>query len=138
MHDTQPIIKRKIFKLNVMAAKKTLVLGASEHPHRYSYLAVQRLLSHQHPVVAIGKTAGAVHGIEISNEKLPEKDIDTVTLYLNPHNQEQYYDYILSLNPKRIIFNPGTENAELETMAEKKGIKTMEACTLVLLSTGQY
>jgi predicted CoA-binding protein len=138
MPDARPIIKRKIFKLNAMAAKKTLVLGASEHPHRYSYIAVQRLLANRHPVVAIGKKAGAVHGIEISSDKLPEKDIDTVTLYLNPHNQQQYYDYILSLNPKRIIFNPGTENAELESLAEKKGIKTMEACTLVLLSTGQY
>lgn len=138
MYDTLSLIKNKIFNLAIMASKKTLVLGASENPERYSYLAVQRLLAHQHPVVAIGKKAGRVHGIEIAKDKLPEKDIDTVTLYLNPHNQEQYYGYILSLYPKRIIFNPGTENIEFESMAEEKGIKTMEACTLVLLSTGQY
>ena len=121
-----------------MASKKTLVLGASENPQRYSYLAVQRLLSHDHPVIAIGKQAGRVHGIDILKEKKMENDIDTVTLYLNPMNQKNYYDYILELNPKRIIFNPGTENQEFESMAEKKGIKVMEACTLVLLSTGQY
>jgi hypothetical protein len=121
-----------------MPSKKTLVLGASENPQRYSYLAVQRLLSHDHPVIAIGKQKGNVHGIEISNEKKAENDIDTVTLYLNPQNQKNYYDYILSLNPKRIIFNPGTENSEFETMANNKGIKTLEACTLVLLATGQY
>lgn len=121
-----------------MAVKKTLVLGASENPERYSYLAVQRLLSHNHPVVAIGKKAGNVHGINIYNDQREEKDIDTVTLYLNPGNQKKYYDYILSLKPKRIIFNPGTENDEFESMAQIKGIQTMEACTLVLLSTGQY
>ncbi|MEO8770765.1 MAG: CoA-binding protein [Ferruginibacter sp.] len=121
-----------------MSSKKTLVLGASENPQRYSYLAVQRLLSHDHPVIAIGKQKGKVHGIEILNEKNIENDIDTVTLYLNPQNQKNYYDYILSLNPKRIIFNPGTENSEFEEMANNKGIKTEEACTLVLLATGQY
>lgn len=121
-----------------MAFKKTLVLGASENPQRYSYLAVQKLLSRAHPVVAIGKQKGKVHGIEISTEKKTEDGIDTVTLYLNPQNQKNYYDYILSLNPKRIIFNPGTENSELERMAKQKGIKTEEACTLVMLATGQY
>ena len=95
-----------------MSSKKTLVLGASENPQRYSYLAVQQLLSHHHPVVAIGKKKGAVHGIDISNEQPAEKDVDTVTLYLNPQHQEAYYNYILSLHPRRIIFNPGTENNE--------------------------
>lgn len=121
-----------------MASKKTLVLGASENPQRYSYLAVQKLLSYHHPVVAIGKKEGRVHGIDIWKEKKMENDIDTVTLYLNPENQKKYYDYILELNPKRIIFNPGTENDELAAKAKDKGIKTQEACTLVLLSTGQY
>ncbi len=121
-----------------MASKKTLVLGASENPGRYSYLAVQRLLSHQHPVVAIGKKEGKVHGIEISKEKKMEKDVDTITLYLNQENQKKYYDYIMELKPKRIIFNPGAENEELEAMASFKGIETLEACTLVMLSTGQY
>jgi len=118
--------------------KKTLVMGASENPQRYSYLAVQRLLSHNHPVVAMGKQQGVVKGIEISNEKDLHNDIDTITLYLNPANQKQYYDYILSLNPRRIIFNPGTENNELASLARNNGIKTLEACTLVMLSTGQY
>lgn len=118
--------------------KKTLVMGASDNPQRYSYLAVHRLLSHNHPVVAMGKTKGVVKGIEISNEKEIYNDVDTVTLYLNPANQKQFYDYILSLNPKRIIFNPGTENNELASLARNNGINVLEACTLVMLSTGQY
>ncbi len=121
-----------------MPAKKTLVLGASENPQRYSYLAIQKLQLYNHPVVAIGKKAGTVLGINIVNKAEPEEDIDTVTLYLNPINQKKYLDYIISLNPKRIIFNPGTENEELASLAKKNGIKTMQACTLVLLSTGQY
>jgi predicted CoA-binding protein len=118
--------------------KKTLVIGASENPQRYSYLAVHKLLAHDHPVVAMGKQAGEVKGIKISNGKELHSDIDTITLYLNPANQKQYYDYILSLNPKRIIFNPGTENNELASLAKNNGIDTLEACTLVMLSTGQY
>lgn len=121
-----------------MTSKKTLVLGASDNPQRYSYLAVQKLLAHDHPVIAIGKQEGKVHGIAILKGKKMESDIDTVTLYLNPMNQKNYYEYILELNPKRIIFNPGTENEELASKAKEKGIKTIEACTLVLLSTGQY
>src|SRR4029453_17689856 len=118
--------------------KKTLVLGASENPSRYSYLALQRLQSHQHPVVAIGKRKGFVGNVAIETDKKEWKDIDTVTLYLNPTHQEKYYDYILSLKPKRIIFNPGAENEELARMATSKGIKPLEACTLVMLATGQY
>jgi len=121
-----------------MAKNKTLVLGASDNPQRYSYLAVQRLLSHNKPVVAIGKKEGHVHGIKISREQEMNDDIDTVTLYLNPGNQKKYYDYLMKLSPRRIIFNPGTENPELEEIAKEKGIETMEACTLVMLSTGQY
>lgn len=128
---------KSIFKL-VDMQKKTLVMGASENPQRYSYLAVHRLLAHNHPVVAMGKQQGTVKGIEISKEKELYDDVDTITLYLNPANQKQYYDYILSLNPKRIIFNPGTENNELASLARNNGIKTLEACTLVMLSTGQY
>jgi predicted CoA-binding protein len=122
----------------IMQTKKTLVLGASENPRRYSYLAVENLVSHNHPVLAIGKKAGHVQGVDISTEKTPHTDVDTVTLYLNPANQKQYYDYILSLNPKRIIFNPGTENRELASLAKNNGIETLQACTLVMLSTGQY
>lgn len=121
-----------------MGMKKTLVIGASENPSRYSFLAVNKLLSKGHDVVAIGNKKGKVQDVEITTEQTAFNDIDTVTLYLNPNNQKAYYDYILSLHPKRIIFNPGTENEELEMLAENAGIKTMEACTLVLLSTGQY
>jgi predicted CoA-binding protein len=118
--------------------KKTLVLGASDNPSRYSFLALQRLQSHQHPVVAIGKKKGIVGDVQIEKEKIDWKDVDTVTLYLNPAHQKQYYDYILSLKPKRIIFNPGAENDELADLAVKNNIQPMEACTLVMLSTGQY
>ena len=121
-----------------MANKKTLVLGASDNPSRYSYLAIQRLRQHQHPVVAIGRKNTIVKDVPVEKEKKSFEDIDTVTLYLNPLNQQEYYDYILSLNPKRIIFNPGTENEELESLATEKGIQTMQACTLVMLGTGQY
>ena len=119
-------------------SKKTLVLGASDNPSRYSYLAVNRLKSHGHPVVAIGKKNSIVAGVPIEKEKKDWKNVDTVTLYLNPTHQQQYYDYILSLKPRRIIFNPGAENDELADLAVKNGIKPMEACTLVLLSTDQY
>ena len=118
--------------------KKTLVLGASDNPSRYSYLAMHRLRSHGHPVVAIGKKIGMVNDVPIEKEKKEWQDIDTVTLYLNPTHQKQYYDYILSLKPKRIIFNPGAENDELFTLVKKNGIAPLEACTLVLLSTNQY
>ena len=119
-------------------SKKTLVLGASDNPSRYSYLAVNRLRSHGHPVVAIGKKNTMVADVPIEKEKKDWNGIDTVTLYLNPTHQQQYYDYILSLNPKRIIFNPGAENDELADLATKNGISPIEACTLVLLSTNQY
>jgi len=118
--------------------KKTLVLGASDNPQRYSYLAVNRLRSKGHPVVAIAKRKGKVADVDLDTEQIAYPDVDTVTLYLNPGTQQQYYDYILSLHPKRIIFNPGAENPELEKLAKANGIQPMAACTLVLLSTGQY
>jgi predicted CoA-binding protein len=121
-----------------MAAKKTLVIGASENPARYSNLAVKKLTSYGHPVVALGRRTGSISDTIIETEKKSFTDIDTVTLYLNPQNQKEYYDYIISLKPKRIIFNPGTENDELATLASKNGIATKEACTLVMLSTAQY
>jgi predicted CoA-binding protein len=135
MYDTNTRSKSKIFKL--MEKKKTLVLGASANPARYSNLAINRLKAHQHPVVAIGRKAGNVAGIPIETGKQPVDDIDTITLYLNPANQKEYYDYIISLHPKRIIFNPGTENDELADLAMQHGVQPLEACTLVLLSTGQ-
>jgi predicted CoA-binding protein len=121
-----------------MAGKKTLVLGASTNPSRYSYLALNRLSAYKHPVVAIGLREGKVGDINIVKGQPELDDVDTVTLYLNPTNQKPYYDYILSLKPNRIIFNPGTENYELEQLATNKGIKSVEACTLVMLGTGQY
>jgi predicted CoA-binding protein len=118
--------------------KKTLVLGASDNPARYSYLAIQRLRKFGHPVVGIGRRNTKVADVSIDKEKIPVTDVDTVTLYLNPTHQQEYYDYILSLKPKRIIFNPGTENYKLVELAKEKNIETMEACTLVMLSTGQF
>ncbi len=118
--------------------RKTVVLGASDSPMRYSFLAVRRLKSYDHPVIAIGKKEGNIDDTKIITEHPPMNDVDTVTLYLNPAHQQQYYDYILSLHPKRIIFNPGAENAELARLAEDNNIKAMNACTLVLLGTGQY
>lgn len=117
---------------------KTLVLGASENPSRYSYLAIHKLRSKGHEVVAIGKKTGRLGDVTIENKQVPSDEVETVTLYLNPDHQKPYYDYILSLKPKRVIFNPGTENMELEELAEKNGIDAIEACTLVMLSTGQY
>jgi len=118
--------------------KKTVVLGASQNPQRYSNMAVKKLVAHQHPVVAIGRRPGNINDTEIIKDHPALEGVDTVTLYLNPGNQRPYYDYILSLKPKRIIFNPGAENEELEQMAAANGIVTLEACTLVMLSTGQY
>jgi predicted CoA-binding protein len=121
-----------------MSAGKTLVLGASEHPDRYSYLAVQRLRAQGYPVVALGNRPGQIGDVPIVTGQQPLEGIDTVTLYLNPQRQEAYYNYILSLHPRRIIFNPGTENEDLQEMARAKGIETLEACTLVMLASGQY
>ncbi|HXB43922.1 MAG TPA: CoA-binding protein [Puia sp.] len=118
--------------------KKTLVLGASDNPERYSYLAVNKLRRNGHDVVAIGRKRTLIGDVEVGTDKKPFKNIDTVTLYLNPGNQKQYYDYILSLHPARIIFNPGAENEELFDLAKANGIKPLEACTLVLLSTKQF
>ncbi len=121
-----------------MAGKKTVVLGASANPSRYSNMAINRLSAHKHIVVAVGLREGKVGDVTIVKGQPKEEGVDTITLYLNSSNQKQYYDYILSLKPKCIIFNPGAENYELEELANKNGIKTMEACTLVLLSIGQY
>ena len=121
-----------------MLDKKTMVLGASLNSTRYSFLAINKLRQHGHTVVAVGLKEGYVGDVPITKNKVEEKNIDTVTLYMNPTNQKAYYDYIFSLKPKRIIFNPGTENIELEEMATAKGIETIEACTLVLLSIGKY
>jgi len=119
-------------------AKKTVVLGASDNPARYSYLALKKLQSHHHPVVAIGKKKGKVGEVMIQTDHLPVEGVDTITLYLNPQNQKEYYDYILELKPNRIIFNPGTENNDLIKQAKDNGIEPVIGCTLVMLSTGMY
>ena len=118
--------------------KKTLILGATDNPSRYANLAANRLVSYGHPIVNIGIKTGQAAGVEIETAGEVYQDIDTVTLYVGPQNQPQYYDYIINSKPKRIIFNPGTENPVLEELAEQAGIETLEACTLVMLSTGQY
>lgn len=118
--------------------KKTLIIGASENPERYANKAFYSLIHHGYEVVLVGNKEGKIESQTIQKGMPIFKDIDSVTLYVNPKNQEAYYDYILSLKPKRIIFNPGTENPILEKKAQQQGIQTMEACTLVLLSIGQY
>ncbi|MAP54742.1 CoA-binding protein [Altibacter sp.] len=118
--------------------KHTLVLGASLNPSRYSNLAIHRLVSHGHTVKAVGLKEGEVAGVSITTQKEAFEGIDTVTLYLNPKRQEEYYNYILSLAPKRVIFNPGTENQEFYTLLRRNGIEVEVACTLVLLGTNQY
>ncbi|MGC1472709.1 MAG: CoA-binding protein [Psychroserpens sp.] len=118
--------------------RKTLVIGASLKPQRYSNMAIRKLVNYKHGVCAFGLKEGQVAGIEIDTNLMPYKDIDTVTLYLNPENQKLYYDYIIGLNPERVIFNPGTENSEFQNILKQAQIQYEEACTLVLLSTNQY
>lgn len=118
--------------------KKTLVLGASINPSRYSYLAIQRLIFNKQEIKAIGRKEGEVSGVKIDTTKIIFKDIHTITLYLNKINQVEFYDYIVELNPKRVLFNPGTENVELENLLFKNNIAFEKACTLVLLGIGDY
>ncbi len=118
--------------------KKTLVLGATPNEARYANLAANRLVRNGHAIVNVGLKTGEVAGVPIEKPGTIHNDIDTITLYVGSHHQEELYDYILDTHPKRIIFNPGTENSELRRMANEKGIETEYACTLVLLSIGQY
>tara|TARA_R100001369_G_C3320039_1_gene168762 strand:- start:762 stop:1121 length:360 start_codon:yes stop_codon:yes gene_type:complete len=118
--------------------KKTLVLGASLKPSRYSNLAINRLVNKNHPVEAVGLREGEVAGVKITTEKEKFENIDTVTLYLNAKRQEEYYDYIISLKPNRVIFNPGTENPEFYNLLKESNIEVEVACTLVLLASNQY
>ena len=121
-----------------MSDKITLVLGASENPERYSNKAIKMLRSHGHAVAAVGHKIGKVEDVEFGTDIPVGLHPDTITLYLNPTNQKPYYDKILALKPRRVIFNPGTENKELESMLMKNNIEPLEACTLVLLSTNQF
>jgi hypothetical protein len=117
---------------------KTLVLGASLNPNRYSNIAIKRLRDQKLQVVALGLKKGKVLDVILEIEKQDFKDIDTVTLYLNPKRQEAYYEYIISLQPRRVLFNPGTENDAFEKILKENNIEAEIACTLVLLSTKQY
>lgn len=121
-----------------MIKKKTLVLGASLKPMRYSFMAINRLIQKQQPVVAIGLKSGEIAGVQIDTGMPAYQDIDTVTLYLNAQRQQGYYDYLIGLKPKRVIFNPGTENPEFYKLLEKAEIEVDVACTLVLLGTNRY
>lgn len=118
--------------------KKTLIIGASNNPSRYSYLAAEKLLRYGHQIELLGLKPDVIFDKTIDTERRNYDGIDTVTLYVGPQNQPSYYDYIVSLNPKRVIFNPGTENPELQDLLKKHNIEFEEACTLVMLGTGQY
>ena len=115
-----------------------LVIGASLKPYRYSNLAIKSLKKYGYHAAAVGLRSGEVEGVKIETERKNFRDVDTILLYLNPDRQKELYDYLIGLKPRRIIFNPGTENAEFEEKARKSGIETVEACSLVLLTTGQY
>ncbi len=117
---------------------KTLVFGASLKPHRYSSLAIQRLRNNNIETLAFGPRTGEVGGVEVSTNLDDFREIDTITLYLNPRRQKEYYQDILKLKPRRVIFNPGTENPEFYELLKENNIEVEVACTLVLLGTGQY
>ena len=121
-----------------MKNKKTVVLGASAKPEKYAFKAITMLVEKGHSVLAIGQNAGEVAGVKIQTKAIPLKNIDTITLYLNPTRQRDYYNYIVESKPKRVIFNPGTENPEFYQLLELNTIKVEVACTLVLLATNQY
>lgn len=118
--------------------KKVLVLGASPTPWRYAHEAVKRLKNAGHQVLAFGKRKGSIDGIDIVQQFPKDKDIHTVTVYLNARHQGALAEHILGIEPQRVIFNPGAENQELETELKEKGVEVLEACTLVMLSTGQF
>ena len=118
--------------------KKTLIIGATPNSDRYAYRAAQMLTAKGHPIVNIGIKQGEVAGVKIEKPTVAHPDIDTITLYISPDLQLAYYDYILETKPKRVIFNPGTENYEFEKLLDQHNIEPLRACTLVLLATNQY
>ncbi len=118
--------------------KKTLILGASTNPLRFSYKAIKSLLRRDYPVVAVGRKAGFVDDIEIQTGYPKINEIHTIMLYLGPKNQKDYYNYIIGLAPNRIIFNPGTENDELIELAKANNIKTVIDCGLVMINADTY
>ncbi|WP_140937318.1 CoA-binding protein [Sphingobacterium lumbrici] len=118
--------------------KKTLILGATTNTTRYSYLVANKLVRKGHSIVNVGRKVGEVAGVTIEPAETIHTDIDTITMYVGPQNQAPYYDYILQTNPKRVIFNPGSENPDLQQKLEQAGIEIIEGCTLVMLNTGQF
>lgn len=120
--------------------KKTVIVGATTNPGRYAYLAAEMLTEYKHEIIPVGIKQGVVLGKTILpvQSKPPVTDVDTITLYIGPQHQPEHYQYLLSLKPKRVIFNPGTENPEFEKMVEEAGAEALQACTLVLLRSGQY
>lgn len=118
--------------------KHTVVIGASPNPDRYSYRATISLKNHGHTVYPVGLRNGNIDGLDIITDRPLIQNVDTVTMYVGPQNQAVWQDYILGMEPKRIIFNPGAENDVLADAARKKGIEVVEACTLVMLSVGNY
>ncbi len=118
--------------------KRTLILGASSNPERYAYKAAESLLKHGHEIELLGLRPDTIFNQTIQTEKIQFNDIDTVTLYVGPKNQAVYYDYVIAVKPKRVLFNPGTENPEFQELLKKNEIAYEEACTLVLLATDQY
>lgn len=126
--------------MDIKKPKKTVIIGATTNPSRYAYVAAGMLTEYKHEIIPIGIKKGEVYGTPILDiyQRPPISDVDTVTLYIGPQHQPEHYDYILSLKPKRVIFNPGTENPAFEKMVEESGAAAWEACTLVLLRSGQY
>jgi uncharacterized protein len=122
------------------STKKTVIIGATTNPSRYAYLAASMLREYHHEMVLLGVKKGEVFEASILDirQRPPVLDVDTITLYIGPQHQPEHYEYILSLKPKRVIFNPGTENPDFEKMIEATGAEVLEACTLVMLRSGQY
>jgi len=121
-----------------MENKTTLVIGASTNPSRYSNMAIRALRSHNYKVIALAIRTGQVGDVAIQTKFPHEENIHTVTMYVGPQNQREYFQPVVDLKPERVIFNPGTENYSFSELLESKGIEAIEACTLVMLSTGQF
>ncbi len=139
LKDEQPAISNSS-RENLKTEKKTVIIGATANPDRYAFIAAQRLTQNNHTIVPIGIKKGQVQGLDILDLRTRPNitEVDTITMYINPTNQQAWEEYVLSLNPKRIIFNPGTENPDLASKAKEKGIESVNACTLVMLSVGNY
>ncbi|MEQ8415898.1 MAG: CoA-binding protein [Imperialibacter sp.] len=121
-------------------SKKTVILGATTNPERYAYIAANRLLKAGHEIVPVGIKKGEVFGhkiLDVTSSPMVD-EVDTITMYVGPQHQKSLYDYITQLHPKRVVFNPGSENPELEELLRSEGVEVVEGCTLVMLSTNQY